>query len=73
MGVNHVKWKPLFAVLLGLLMVGVTAGSTSAQVFPTKPQTANVGSYAKTISLPTTNPYQFHPLPPKLEVFLDKD
>ena len=24
------KWKPLLAVLLGLLMVGVTAGSASA-------------------------------------------
>ncbi|WP_048058265.1 hypothetical protein [Pyrococcus yayanosii] len=24
------KWKPLFAVLLGLLMVGVTAGSAAA-------------------------------------------
>ncbi|WP_297486577.1 hypothetical protein [Thermococcus sp.] len=67
------KWKPLFAVLLGLLMVGVTAGSASAQVFATNFQTANVGSYAKMISLPTTDPYQSHPLPPKPEVFLDKD
>ncbi|WP_143597819.1 hypothetical protein [Thermococcus thioreducens] len=28
--VNHVKWKGLLAVLLGLLMVGVTAGSAMA-------------------------------------------
>lgn len=28
--VNPVKWKSLFAVLLGLLMVGVTAESASA-------------------------------------------
>ncbi len=67
------KWKPLFAVLLGLVMVGVTAGSASAQVFSTNPQTANVGSYAKMISLPTTDPYQSRLLPPKPEVFLDKD
>lgn len=30
MGMNVMKWKPLFAVLLGLLMVGVTAGSAMA-------------------------------------------
>jgi len=29
--VNHVKWKPLFAVLLGLLMAGMTAGSAMAE------------------------------------------
>ncbi len=34
--VNHVKWKPLFAVLLGLLMVGVTAGSISAMPYGAK-------------------------------------
>ncbi|WP_297418116.1 hypothetical protein [Thermococcus sp.] len=28
------KWKPLFAVLLGLLMVGVTAGSAAATSTP---------------------------------------
>lgn len=28
--VNPMKWKPLFAVLLGLLMVGVTAGNAAA-------------------------------------------
>ena len=42
MGVYHVKWKPLFAVLLGLLMVGVTAGS----------------AMAKPISSPITEPIQ---------------
>ncbi|NJF25084.1 hypothetical protein [Thermococcus sp. Bubb.Bath] len=67
------KWKPLFAVLLGLLMVGVTAGSVSAQVSPTNLQISNVDSHTKIISLSTTNPYQFHPLPPKPKVFLDKD
>ncbi len=30
------KWKPLFAVLLGLLMVGVTAGSAAAMSIPTQ-------------------------------------
>ncbi|WP_297418962.1 hypothetical protein [Thermococcus sp.] len=30
------KWKPLFAVLLGLLMVGVTAGSISAMPYGAK-------------------------------------
>ncbi|ALV61797.1 hypothetical protein ADU37_CDS00980 [Thermococcus sp. 2319x1] len=28
------KWKPLFAVIIGLLMVGTTAGSASAIEFP---------------------------------------
>ncbi|WP_297475601.1 hypothetical protein [Thermococcus sp.] len=40
--VEPVKWKPLFAVLLGLLMVGVTAGS----------------AMAKPISSPITGPIQ---------------
>ncbi len=52
------KWKPLFAVLLGLLMVRVTARSASARVFSTSSQTANVGGYRKMISLPPANPYQ---------------
>ena len=30
MEVDHLRWKPLLAVLLGLLMVGVTAGSAAA-------------------------------------------
>ncbi len=34
--VNHVKCKPLFAVLLGLLIVGVTAGSISAMPYRIK-------------------------------------
>jgi len=32
-----VKWKPLFAVLLGLLMIGVTAGSAAAAPIPNQP------------------------------------
>jgi len=36
--VNHLKWKPLLAVLLGLLMVGVTAGSASATAVVSKNQ-----------------------------------
>ncbi|WP_457752076.1 hypothetical protein [Thermococcus sp.] len=30
------KWKPLFAVLLGLLMIGVTAGRTMAENYELK-------------------------------------
>ena len=67
------EWKPLFAVLLGLLMVGVTIGSVSAQVFSPNSQISNVDSHTKIISLSTTNPYKFHPLPPKPKVFLDRD
>jgi len=37
--VNLVKWKPLLAVLLGLLMVGVTAGDTATSVMPTSGHT----------------------------------
>lgn len=36
------KWKPLFAVLLGLLMVGVTAGSASATSVISKGQHAPI-------------------------------
>ncbi len=35
--VNLVKWKPLFALLLGLLMVGVTAGSAAAAPIHNQP------------------------------------
>lgn len=42
MEMNVMKWKPLFAVLLGLLMVGVTAGSAAATSTPLKDSHARV-------------------------------
>ncbi len=42
MGVYHVKWKPLFAVLLGLLMVSVTAGSTTALTTKSPDNVSNI-------------------------------
>ena len=38
MKVNLVKWKPLFAVLLGLLIVGVRAGSAAAAPIHNQPK-----------------------------------
>ncbi|WP_297504591.1 hypothetical protein [Thermococcus sp.] len=44
--VNYVKWKPLFAVLLGLLMAGVMAGSAlSAKVTRSYLDSVGIASY----------------------------
>ncbi|USS40922.1 hypothetical protein NF865_01495 [Thermococcus aggregans] len=44
MEVTPLKWKPLFAVLLGLLMVGVTAGSASAIKSPINDTSLSFGT-----------------------------
>jgi len=49
-----VKWKPLFAVLLGLLMVGVTAGSAAAAPIHNQPEPKDIVGLGAAISTSLT-------------------
>ncbi|WP_157626235.1 hypothetical protein [Thermococcus zilligii] len=76
------KWKPVFAVLIGLLMVEVTAGSASAGMFqgPTQARKCNIVNLGMptmttlhTFSQPVGSVQKDTSITPKPQVFLDED